>query len=39
MALAVLPGQRPRTILKAALETEESSLVRNLIEHLVKGIA
>ncbi|MGD0584265.1 MAG: HEAT repeat domain-containing protein [Oryzomonas sp.] len=39
MALAALPGQRPRTILKAALETEESSLVRNLMERLMKGIA
>jgi HEAT repeat protein len=39
LALAALPGQRPRTILKAALETEESSLVRNLMDRLVKGIA
>lgn len=39
MVLAALPGQRPRTILKAALETEESSHVRNLMERLVKGIA
>jgi HEAT repeat protein len=39
MALAALPGQQPRTILKAALETEKSSLVRNQMERLVKGIA
>jgi len=39
MALAALSGQRPLTILKAALETEESSLVKNLMERLVKGIA
>jgi hypothetical protein len=39
MALAAHPGPRTRTILKAALETEESSLVRSLMERLVKGIA
>ena len=39
MTLAALSGQRPRTILKAALETEENSIVRNLMERLVKGIA
>ncbi|MDR3581048.1 MAG: HEAT repeat domain-containing protein [Oryzomonas sp.] len=39
MALAALPGQRPRTILQDALETEESSHVRNLMERLVKGTA
>jgi len=37
MALAALPGQRPMAILKSALETEENSLVKSLLERLVKG--
>lgn len=39
IALAALPGQQPRAMLAAALETEESGLVRNLMERLMKGIA
>ncbi|WP_168205948.1 HEAT repeat domain-containing protein [Geobacter sp. FeAm09] len=38
-ALAGLPGQQQRTVLKAALEREGNNLVRDLMKRLLKGVA